>query len=959
MPVVALQCRQRFPDNAEVRLVWGKGISAASGVKTDEDQVLAFKTRPPFTATFSCDRENADADCIPILPLRLDFSSAVPWGIAKNIVLRGQGKTYRPDISTSHAGDEEGEPEDKPGTDEDFVNGVSFRGPFQEKASFIMEIPLEVKDDSGRTLSNSDKFPLTIKTDAYPPLAKFAARFGIIELKGDAALPVTLRNLEPAVRTRLFKVEEKKGATEKGKEETAGRTSGVVEGLKGSLRRLPADKEENVIRWLGRIAAAKRETPLLKNEKDKKEFQLPKPGGSKAFEVIGIPLKEPGFYVVEMESRILGSSLLGIQRPMYVQTAALVTDLSAHFLWGRESSLVWVTTLEKAAPVKDAVVTIRDCKGHLLWQGKTGSDGIARVKKTLPSESDLPVCDFHINYSEAEHSLNKIERGLFVFAKTADDMTFVHTGWDNGIEPFRYNLPEADERESVIGHTIFDRSLLRAGDTVHMKHVLRRHVSSGFAMVKKGALPEAVLIQHQGSEQRYEFPLRWDAKGTAETTWQIPAEAKLGSYSVVLLKKKSVPSKKGTTAGGHAEGEEEYAQSEGWDSGSFRVEEFRVPLMKGLIQARNVPLVNTSELELDLLVSHLSGGGANGLPIRLRSRIEAKNVSLPDYEDFVFANGEVKEETLRRTNYELAGEHQAAPAQPAVRSSELILDKAGSARTRLSDLPHASRPNEILTELEFRDPGGETQTVSTRTPLWPSGLLLGIKPDSWASSKEAFRFHVIALDLSGRPVTGSDIKVELFERKYYSHRKRLVGGFYSYEHVTATKRVGPLCEGKTDERGLLICEVQSPVSGNVIVQARSSDKDGNLSTAHRDVWIAGKGEWWFDVADNDRIDLLPEKKRYEPGETAKLQVRMPFREATALIAVEREGVMETYVRKLSGKDPVIEIPVKDNYAPNVFVSALIVRGRVSGIQPTALVDWANRPSSSGSRRSGSAGRRTN
>ena len=37
---------------------------------------------------------------------------------------------------------------------------------------------------------------------------------------------------------------------------------------------------------------------------------------------------------------------------MYVPTAAFVTNLSAHFKWGRESSLVWVTSLDKAEPVK-------------------------------------------------------------------------------------------------------------------------------------------------------------------------------------------------------------------------------------------------------------------------------------------------------------------------------------------------------------------------------------------------------------------------------------------------------------------------------------------------------------------------------------------------------------------------------------------------------------------------------
>ena len=61
-------------------------------------------------------------------------------------------------------------------------------------------------DDGGRALSNADKFPLTFKTGEYPPLAKFPASFGILELKSSPVLPVTLRNLEPDVRGRLLQV---------------------------------------------------------------------------------------------------------------------------------------------------------------------------------------------------------------------------------------------------------------------------------------------------------------------------------------------------------------------------------------------------------------------------------------------------------------------------------------------------------------------------------------------------------------------------------------------------------------------------------------------------------------------------------------------------------------------------------------------------------------------------------
>ena len=947
MAEVVLQCKQRFPNNSVVRLIWGKGVMSLSGVKTTEDQILSFKTRRPFIATFSCERENPEANCIPILDMYLELSAPVSKSAASRIVLRGpKNKIYTPGGCT---------PECEEASE--FIDRVVFEGPFPENTSFTLEIPEDIKDDAGRSLANKDKFPLTVRTDSYPPLAKFSARFGIIELKGDAAIPVTLRNLEPEVKTRMLKVEEKKGGiiekSKKGLLEKAikigesvssilpdsmkEKGEDFVEGLKGRLHKIRMDKEERIIEWLKKVASAERRTPILKSEGDVKEFQVPKPGGSNAFEVIGIPLKESGFYVVEMESRILGASLLGEQKPMYVPAAALVTNLSAHFKWGRESSLIWVTKLDKAEPVRDAFVSIRDCNGKAIWKGKTDEDGIAKIKTQLPSEQELPHCSFDINYRESSHALGGIGRGLFIFAKTSHDMTFVHSSWDEGVEPWRFNLPGDLYQGPIIAHTIFDRSLLRAGETVHMKHIIRKHTMSGFSIINGKELPKAVLIQHQGSDQRYEFLLKWDKRGIAETEWKIPADARLGQYEVVLLRKATERPKSRTATGGYEEGDEEYFHPDGWTSGLFRVEEFRVPLMKGIIQPPKEPLINASEMEVDILVTYLSGGGAGSSPVKLRSQTLPRFVHFDDYEDFTFANGETKEETTRRSSYYEEGEQQAVKGSQ-VQTTELLLDKVGGTRTKITNLPIISLPQDILVELEFRDPNGEIQTISQRTPLWSSKLLVGIKPDSWASSQESFKFHTVVLNISGQPVPNTDIKVDLFQRKYYSHRKRLVGGFYSYEHVTEVKRVGPMCEGKTDSKGLLICEVQSPVSGNVILQARTADDSGNVAVAHRDVWIAGKGEWWFDVSDSDRIDLLPEKKSYEPGEAAKLQVRMPFRNATALITIEREGIMEIFIKRLSGKSPVIEIPVKNNYAPNVFVSALVVRGRVTDIQPTATVD---------------------
>ncbi len=171
------------------------------------------------------------------------------------------------------------------------------------------------------------------------------------------------------------------------------------------------------------------------------------------------------------------------------------------------------------------------------------------------------------------------------------------------------------------------------------------------------------------------------------------------------------------------------------------------------------------------------------------------------------------------------------------------------------------------------------------------------------------------------------MKVDLFKKTTYSYRKRLIGGFYDYEDNSEYQKLDKSCEDSADKEGTVACELKPGVSGSVVLRATAKDGEGNTAISTQDVWVAGGGQWWFDNGPSDRMDVLPEKKAWESGQTARLQVRMPFREATALVTVEREGVLDSYVVPLSGKEPVVELPIKPNYAPNVYVSVLAVRGR--------------------------------
>lgn len=893
--LVVLQCRRALPPEAGVKLVWGQGIRSASGVATAEDQVLAFKTRPAFSARLQCQRVNAQADCLPMLPIRLSFSAQVKAeDLARTRIVDGTGKTYPPepiDAAKTPTADE-----------------AVFKGPFPEKAKLRVELPEGFQDDAGRPLENAARFPLPTATDEYPPLAKFSGDFGIIEREAGGVLPVTLRNLEPTVAGRNLTV--------------------APDGIPGQVKRFDQDDAE-IARWIRRVGAAGRVRgqwlertgpdgkPIWREEtgaesvftaQDQAQaITLPKPLGGKEFEVVGIPLEKSGFYVVELASPKLGAALLGDSRPRYVATAALVSNLAVHFLWGREGSVVWVTHLDKADPVAGAEVRISDyCNGQSLWQGRTGPDGIARIAapETLGAPSDVAYCDEGWD-----------AHPLFVSARVPGDLGFTVSAWNQGIAPTDFNLPTGGYDGQALAHTVMDRALFRAGETVSMKHFLRRHTLQGFAALPEAAVPTRLEIYHAGSDQKFEMPVRFDATGVAESTWAIPKDAKLGEYSLTLV-----------------------AEDKRFTAGMFHVEQFRLPTMKAAIQPPAAPLVNARSVPLDVFVAYLSGGGAGNAPVKLRSLVEPKALKFADYPDYSFGGEAVREGLFEESDYDA---DEPATARKPAQTLALTLDAQGARRATLTDLPVATQPQDLVAELEYQDANGELEAVTQRIPLWSAQVVVGVRTEGWASSRDQVRLRAVALDLAGQPVAGQKIAVELYQRTYYSYRKRLIGGFYAYDNRSEVKRIAGGCEGRTDAQGLLLCTLAPDASGEILLQAKTQDGQGNPALAVASAWVAGEDDGWFQGGAADRMDVLPEQKEYQPGTTARFQVRMPFREATALVSVEREGVAETFVTHLSGRTPVIEVPVLDHHAPNVYISVLAVRGRVGDGQ-SWLADMARK-----------------
>ncbi len=948
--LLLLACQRPFAAQAKVRLVWGPGVASAAvagqaPVATRQTQRWLWNVRERFTAQMSCERENAAAACLPLRPLTLRFSRPVPRALALAARLQvlgpvsgaaaGAAPTAPAGAAAAALQPRAAEGSESAGS----LDEVQFPAPLPENARLQLSLPPAVVDDSGRALSNAARFPLTVTTGGLPPLAKFNGNgFGIVEAPQQATepalLPLTLRHVQAdlqgastagqvAIKTlaptqtdtqllqwlsRLQRWHERElSAKEAGLPRSQWTETVTETDDKGRPRNVQRERSINT-----------RELSLLARESEVRRADLPQLKGSapRATEVLGLPLPGRGLHVVEVSSRLLGQSLLAKPEPMYVRTGVLVTNLAVHFKKGRSSSLVWVTTLDRARPVAGAKVVVNDCAGTALWSGSTDAQGMARIERGFDDEARGGV------KQQPERGAECLTPdGLFVTARAADDLGFVFSGWSRGIETWRFNIDTARglplERRA---HTVFDRTLLRVGDTVSMKHFVREETERGLSLPAVASLPDSLLITHLGSGSEVSLPLTWPRGArSAQSQWAIPKTATLGLYEVVL--------KRGDTQ---------------LSAGRIRVEAFRVPLTDARLAGPKGVQVAPSELAFDAQINAMAGGPMPGLPLKLTALLSEREAQFAGYEDFRFMpSSKGSENAARRDEDE---ESSSSSARVVAQGLAATTDAQGAARLTVPKLPALRGPAELQAEMSFTDANGETQTVSQRLALWPSAVVVGLRAPEWAIHKGAARFTVLVLDTSGKPLAGRAVQVAGRVHQTLSTRKRIVGGFYAYDNQHQVQELGSLCSGSTDAQGRLECDSPTRAVGEVELVASAKDDAGRTATASSTVWIGSEERWWFAQGNDDRIDLLPEKREVEPGQIARIQVRMPFAHATALVTVEREGVIDSRVVQLTGRQPVIELPIPGtasdrSWAPNVTVGVLVLRGRLREAPWWSLLTW--------------------
>ncbi|MCJ7821851.1 MAG: MG2 domain-containing protein, partial [Armatimonadetes bacterium] len=197
--------------------------------------------------------------------------------------------------------------------------------------------------------------------------------------------------------------------------------------------------------------------------------------------------------------------------------------------------------------------------------------------------------------------------------------------------------------------------------------------------------------------------------------------------------------------------------------------------------------------------------------------------------------------------------------------------------------------------------------VGSATVLVTQGeFALSARPRRYiASPGDTAEIAIEAKDYDGKPVPGVKISVEAGPETW-------TGGESEVE--TEVKR-----QVTTDSKGEAVFSFKPRAQGYYRIQLQARDKRKNTIRASAFLWVTG--ETYADFGGvYPELEIVTDKDTYRKGETATLLINSQRKGATALLTVEGPRLYEHRLLELKGTSTRVDLPIRDDYAPNCFVS---------------------------------------
>jgi alpha-2-macroglobulin len=571
-----------------------------------------------------------------------------------------------------------------------------------------------------------------------------------------------------------------------------------------------------------------------------------------------------------------------------------VTDLGVLLKVGPASGVAWVTSLATGQPVAGARVIVYTPQGKQVWVDVTDRHGLVK----LPGSAKLleqPSVDDTADLEEPEWGDWDSYRSqrLIAVVEKGQDLAIVDGNWANGIQTWNFGVPE--ERRGgvtqVRGFIQSDRGLYRPGETVHFKGIVRE-ITAGAPPRVPRRQPVAVEVSDSRGATVHSGQAPLSAFGGFSFDLPIAAEAAVGDWYV-------------TAKVGNRVFRERFHVEE------FRPATFEVKLTGG---ERHTRLGERLRMTVD--AAYLFGAPLAGAAVRWNVSRRQHWLRFPGHAEYTFEdNG---------SRWWWYGERE--------RYGELVSDGEGTtdARGQLGFVvrdPDASLrgPQDYVVTATVTDEADQAMSASRVITAHHSDLYLGMHTQELVQAAGMpFAINLVAVSPAGKRVAAPATLTVV--RRVTDCRWETVA-MRSYSRCTTREEVAVERKVTVPASGTLTERIYPKKPGDYLIRIAGQDGRGNAVAASSMVWVIGKGEAFWSGDEAARMTLIASKRRYQPGDTARLVAQANLVRPTALVTIERDGVVHAEVRRLDSAAEGIELTIRDTWGPNVFASVAMVSGR--------------------------------
>ncbi len=586
------------------------------------------------------------------------------------------------------------------------------------------------------------------------------------------------------------------------------------------------------------------------------------------------------------------------------QAIIQLTDIGLAWKFTRQEALIYAFSCDNGKPLAGVKIDV------------FGEDALAMQPSATTDASGIVTVP---RSAAARHLRASLGKDTYL---TAFDSSLSAVGlWHF---PIRYSW----EKPAEITRKAFlftDRSLYRPGETVHLKGIIRN--LHGNAIEASKPSPARIVIIDPTEKEIHSSPVTISEAGSFDFTYTLPV-GKTGTHSIRL------------------EYPEELAQAEKheeqWEkqeallaSGRFelplRVEDFRRNAFEvGQVIAKPAPGATT--ISSDLTAKYYQGQPVAAGKVKFFSRVTAQNPYPERFRDFLFGNHRTDDWSYwyHYFGYRSDEGEDSSNAASQIQGEALL---SADGKTSLSvAIPQAEFPTarEVTISSEVTDANNQTLTSNAATTVHPASVYIGVsRNDKLVRVGESVPMRIVATDTNGGPFPGAvKVTATLTREVNAAVKSRTDSGATTTRNDVTEETVvtSELTLDPAASAGQGTPFTVTPKSnGKHFLTVRGTDPEGHAFATVTYFNVYGSNEYPWLYEDGLRVKLVAEKKSYQPGETARILVLTPI-EGTALVTVEREKVLRSFLVPLKADKPVIDIPLAADDAPNAFVSILIVKG---------------------------------